>query len=320
MFFAGTSLGVFEELSKGPATAGDLARRLGFDEDAGVRLLIGLSQMGLLTRNQDNFANGDVARYLTSSGPAPLMPLLVWGKLFYPMWGHLDDAVREGSPRWRQTFGATQQDAFVNMYKDPQSLRNFCGIMSAYSIPEGQILAETFDYTQCACVLDVAGGPGCLTIEAGKRHPHLRGIVMDMPLVCELATEAIAAAGLSNRFIAQPADLLDGPYPEGADVITLAWVLHDWNEEHCLRILRNCNAALPVGGHLLIVESVLNPDRSGTPFGTLMSLHMLVLCEPGARERTEPEYADLLAATGFSVERLVRMGSPRDLLVARKVS
>jgi len=141
MFFAGCSLGIFEELSKGKATASELARRCGFDEDAGLRLMIALSQVGLLTREGDTFGNSDVARYLSSSGPAQLMPLLMWGKMFYPMWGHLDDAVREGSPRWRQTFGATPQEAFANMYKDPAGLRNFCGIMSAYSITEGQLLA-----------------------------------------------------------------------------------------------------------------------------------------------------------------------------------
>ena len=142
---------------------------------------------------------------------------------------------------------------------------------------------------------------------------------MDLPPVCALADEAIAAAGLVDRFVSKAADLFEGPYPAGADAISLSWVLHDWNDEHCRQILRNCHAALPEGGVLLITESVLEPDRSGTLFATLMSLHMLVLCEPGARERTEAEYTALLADTGFRTERLIRLNAPRDLLIAKRL-
>jgi len=318
MFFAACNLGVFEELGKGPASARELAQRLGFHEEAGHRLMVGLCQLGLLTRGADRFANTAVAEYLTSAALVPLMPLLMWGTLFYQAWGNLDSAVRECSPRWLQTFGATQQETFANLYKDPAALRRFCGLMSAYSIPQGKLLAEAFDFTRHGCVLDVAGGPGGLIIEVGKRYDHIRGIVLDLPPVCDLADEAIVAAGLKERFVSRHADLFEGPYPGGADVVTLSWVLHDWNDEHCRQILRHCHAALPRGGTLLITESVLNPDHSGTSFAILMSLHMLLFCEPGASERTEAEYTELLESTGFRVERLVRM-TPRDLLVARKM-
>jgi hypothetical protein len=245
-------------------------------------------------------------------------PMTVWGNLFAPMWAHLGDAVREYRPRWQQTWGCSQHDTFVNLYQDRKALRQFCGLMSAYSIPHGQLVAEAYDFSQHRCVLDVAGGAGGLIIEIGKRHPHMHGIVMDLPPVCALANEAIRAAGLSDRFQTRFADLFAGPYPAGADVISLAWILHDWNDEHCLQILRHCYDALPSGGALLITECVLDEDRSGTPFGVMMSLNMLVLCEPGARERTEDEYRMLLEEAGFELEKVVRTESPRDLLIARK--
>src|SRR5205807_155979 len=120
------------------------------------------------------------------------------------------------------------------------ALREFCGVMSAYSIPLGQLIADHFDFSGVQCVLDVAGGPGGLILGAGRKFPHLRGIVMDMPPVCAIAEEQITAAGLTGRFSAQSADLFDGPYPQGADAISLGWILHDWNDEHCAAILRNC--------------------------------------------------------------------------------
>ncbi len=75
--------------------------------------------------------------------------------------------------------------------------------MTAYSLPQGQVLAETFDFSRCHCILDVAGGPGELIIQIGKRYPHLKGIVMDLPPVCQVADEHIASAGLSDRYRSQ---------------------------------------------------------------------------------------------------------------------
>ena len=88
---------------------------------------------------------------------------------------------------------------------------------------------------------------------------------MDLPPVCAVANEAIEAAGLATRFRSEFADLFEGPYPAGADAIALSWVLHHWNDDNCRRILRHCHDALPVGGALLISESVLQNDGSGTP-------------------------------------------------------
>lgn len=318
MFFAASKLGIFEQLLAGPVTAEQLAAQLKLQPGACHGLLVGLSQMGLLQRDSERFSNTELAVYATSASTHPLKPMTLWGSLFAPAWGHLDDAVREGSPRWEQAFGATQQETFANVYKDQAALREFCGLMSAYSVPQGKLIAENFDFKPYQCVLDVAGGPGGLIIQIGRQYPQIKGIVMDLPPVCAVADEAIQTAGLSDRFISQVADLFTGPYPAGADAISLSWILHDWNDEHCRQILANCYDALPSGGALLITESVLENDRTGTPFSVLMSLHMLLLCEPGARERTENEYRTLLEEAGFRMERLVRLPSPRDLLIARK--
>jgi len=311
-------LGVFDQLHAGPATAAQLAVRLNVNADACQRLLSGLAQLDLVQRDNEHFQNSPVGEFLTSSSSASLAGLAGWN-IFYPMWGALPDAIREFGPRWQQAHGTTAEQIFANLYKDPQSLRRFAALMSAYSLPQGQILAETFDFSGCNCILDVAGGPGELIIQIGKRHPHIKGIVMDLPPVCEVADEHIAAAGLSDRFRSEFADLLAGPYPAGADVIALSWVLHDWSDETCRKILRNCYDALPSGGALLITESVLNEDLSGTPFAVLMSLHMLVVCEPGAKERSESQYRTLLEETGFHQEALIRLAAPRDLIVATRV-
>jgi len=242
----------------------------------------------------------------------------MWGNPFYRMWEYLPDALREYSSRWQQALGTSAGETFGALYEDPVRLRRFCSIMSAYAIPIGQEIAARFDFNPFHCVLDVAGGAGELSQQIGLSYPHLRGILMDLPPVCKVAEEHIEANGLTGRFSTAAADLLAGPYPSGADVITLSWILHDWSDASCRTILRNCFEALPSQGTLLISESVLRDDFSGTPFAMLMSLHMLVVCEPGARERTESEYQSLLEDVGFRDVEIIRLEGPRDLVVARK--
>ncbi len=138
---------------------------------------------------------------------------------------------------------------------------------------------------------------------------------MDLPAVLRLADEDIAANGLTERFRTEAADLFAGPYPTGADVITLSRILHDWNDDHCRRTLGHCFDALPAGGVLLISEN----DFSGkTVYSELYSLFMLLLCESGARERSESEHRALLDEVGFRNVELIRSDGPHDLIVARK--
>jgi len=133
-----------------------------------------------------------------------------------------------------------------------------------------------------------------------------------------VARENIAARGLSGRFTAVASDLMEGPYPPGADVILLGHILHDWSDDTCRKVLRNCHAALPPGGMLLISDSVLTPNYQGTGLANLKDLLMLVANEPHARERTAGEFEGLLSETGFDMKEVVRMDAPRDLVVARR--
>jgi hypothetical protein len=101
-------------------------------------------------------------------------------------------------------------------------------------------------------------------------------------------------------------------------VITLGWILHDWSDEGCRKTLRHCFDALPSAGTLLVIEKVLNADYSAPILTTAIDLYMLAICEPGARERTEPEYRTLLAETGFGEVQVIRLETTRDLIVAKK--
>jgi acetylserotonin O-methyltransferase len=320
-FFTACQLGVFEALGTAPATAADLAQRLGLDPLACRRLLLPLRELGLVEQDEDRFQNSALGSFCTSTSTVPLEAVSMWGvgTPFYHMWEFLPDAIRELSPRWHQVLGAAPEKAFGALYADPKRLRRFTEWLHAFGTPQGQLLADIVDFSTHHCILDVAGGPGSIAIQIGLKHRHLEGIVMDMAPVCAIAREHIQGNGLADRFAAVTSDLFTGPYPDGADVILLASILHDWNDPECQVILRNCFGALPHGGLMLVVEKVLNEDYSGARMDDLMQdLHMLLVSRPGARERTETEYASLLQTAGFVGVEVQRLAAPRDLILARK--
>jgi hypothetical protein len=317
-FSTACTLGLFEALSKGPATAEDLSQRIHIHPQGCRRLLVALTHLGLVERENGLYRNSELGNFCTSKSPVTLEPLAMFGHPFYHMWEFLPDALREFSPRWQQALGTTADEVYAALYEDPVRLRRFAQMMNAFSVPEGQEIAERFDFTPYQCVLDVAGGPGGIVLQIGLRYPHLRGIIMDLAPVCEVAAEYIHASGLTGRFATAAADLFTGPYPQGADVIVLGHILHNWSDESCRKILRNCFEALPTQGVLLVSQKVLNNDFSGTRFALMLDLTMLVAAESGARERSEAEYGSLLEEAGFRDMEVVRIDAPRDLIVACK--
>ncbi len=317
-FLAACKLGLFEELSQRAATAEDLAGRANIHPVGCRRLLVALAKLGLVERDGELYRNSELGQYCSSKSAVNFEALSGFGNPFYHMFEYLPDAVREYSPRWQQALGTSKEDVFGALYEDPVRLRQFAQFMNALSIPQGQQIAERFDFTPYRCVMDVAGGPGGQAVQIGLRHTHLRGIITDMAPVCEIAKEYIEASGLSGRFTAVPADLFEGAYPKGADVILLGHILHDWSDDKCRKILGNCREALPPEGALLISETVLGPDFSGSTFALMKDLAMMVACESEARERSEAEYRSLLDETGFEIAEVIRLDAPRDFMVARK--
>jgi O-methyltransferase domain/Dimerisation domain len=318
---AGCQLGVFDALSQRTATLEELASKTGVPALGCRRLLSALEEIGLVERENGGFRSSELGNYCSSKAPVNLAPLTGLASPFSYLWEFLQNAIRENSPQWIPATGASSADTFAAIYSDPAGLRRFCALMNAQSVIQGQEVAACFDFKPFRCVMDVAGGVGGISTQIGRRFPHIKGIITDLPPVCEVATEYIAAAGLTGRFTTVRADLLEGPYPRSADVITLGWILHDWSDDTCRTILRNCHQALPPEGALLIIEKVLNDDYSApSRWAWAVDLMMQVCCEPGARERNEAEYGALLEESGFRLEKVIRMNAPRDVVVARKPS
>ncbi len=314
--FAAVALGVFDRLQKQPATAHQLAADLNCDPLALRTLLDSCVALELLKRNEDRFENSpEAAAYLCSDSPRRMTGYINYSnQVMWKMWAHLEDAIREGSHRWRQTFG-TDGPIFSQFFKTPEAMNEFLMGMHGFGMITSPEVVQNFDLSRFQHVVDLGAATGHLAIAACQRYPQLRATVFDLPHVLGLAHEMVAASGCRDRIRVVGGDFFTDPLPAG-DLYFLGRILHDWNQPKVETLLRKIYQALPAGGGLLIGEKMIEEDRTGPRWALMQSLNMLV-CTEGT-ERTLSEYAGLLRQAGFTQVSGIRNRVPLDAILAIK--
>jgi acetylserotonin N-methyltransferase len=273
--------------------------------------------LGLLVKAGDGYANTPTAAaYLTSNSPRRLTGYLRYsGAVLWQLWYHLADAVREGTHRWRQTYG-TDGPIFSQFFRTDDDRREFLWGMHGQGLLSSPEVAAAFDLGRFRRLADLGGATGHLAVAACRRYPHLRAVVFDLPEVIPLARELVGASDVADRIEVVAGDFFTDPLPE-ADLFALGRILHDWAEDKIRRLLRAIHDRLPAGGALLVAEKLLDDDRTGPPWAVLQSLNMLVCTE--GKERTLAEYTALLQEAGFNRVEGRRTNSPLDAVLATKM-
>jgi len=315
--FTAAKLGVFDALHGTTHTAAELAARLGLDTDAAERLLDACRALNLLTAERGRYANTPAAdAYLTTASPNRMLGYANYSDtVLWNLWEHLDDAVREGTHRWRQTYG-WDGPIFASFFKTPEAMREFLMGMHGFGLLSSPVVVNAVDLSPFTTLVDLGGATGHLTIAACRRWPNLRGVVFDLPVAIPLADEIIAATEVKTRVSTAAGDFFVGDLPRG-DLYAVGRILHDWTVPKIHALLGRVYDALPSGGGLLIAEKLLHDDKSGPAAALLQSLNMLVCTE--GKERTLAEYAELLTAHGFRNIVGVQTGAPVDAILARKL-
>ena len=203
-------------------------------------------------------------------------------------WGALLHGVRTGENAFRSVHGT---DVWDYRAAHPEEGAIFDGAMTAIMLRANRHVLAAYDFGRFATVVDVGGGRGAFLNAILAAHPGLRGVLFDQPQVVAARSSAIAARSSPGSFF--------DAVPEGADAYVLKAVLHDWEDEDAVRILRRCRAAIAPGGALLVVERDLGGPNENAD-AKLSDLNMMV--GPGGRERTRREFAALFAAGGFALE------------------
>lgn len=313
-------LGLFTELGGGAMSADELGERLGLHSRARTDFLDTLVALHLLERDGDgsegrygNTAEG--ALFLDRSSPAYVGGILeMCNARLYGFWGDLTEALQTGEPQ--NEIKHTGKAMFDELYSDPERLEQFMKAMQGISLGNVHALAEKFDFTQYGEICDVGGATGQLCTVLAARHPHLRCTSYDLPVVVPIAEKAIAAAGLTDRVTAAAGDFFTDPLPR-ADVITMGMILHDWNLDRKMHLIRAAYDALPEGGAFIVIENLIDDARRENAFGLMMSLNMLI--EFGdAFDFTGSDFAGWCREVGFRSVEILPLAGPSSAGIAYK--
>ncbi len=313
-------LGVFTALGGTPMTGTALRAALGLHARADPDFFDTLVALRFLERDGD----GPSARYRNSAESAAFLdrrsPGYMGGFLemanarLYPFWGHLTEALRTGLPQNETKGGGAS--VFEELYRQPERLEQFMEAMAGLSAANFQAFARAFDFSRYRTLCDVGGATGQLSLLVAQAQPHMRCVSADLPAATAIATRKIAAAGLADRVSAQPLDFFADPLPK-ADVITMGMILHDWNLEKKMSLIKAAYEALPPGGAFVVIENIIDDARRENVFGLLMSLNMLM--EFGdAFDFTGADFAGWCKNIGFARTEILHLAGPASAGVAYK--
>jgi hypothetical protein len=297
---AAVRLGVFDHLARGPQTVDALATAIGGDPRVLVRVLRVAQTHGLLTADAEgrfaNTASGDVLR---ADHPGSLAPhvLCIRDETIAAM-GALDRAVLGPPCALEHAYG---EGLWARLARDPAAEAAFLAFMDASIRSAAPAVVAAVDWAPARVVVDVGGGRGTLLSAALEAHPHLRGVLFDVPAA--FAGSPDAATRLPDRCAR-----IEGDYrrevPEGADVYLLCRVLHGWDDDGCRVVLSRCRHAMAPGGRVVVVERV----RPEAPNRVDALADLRTMAHTGGEERTRADFERVFAAAGLRLARVAAAG------------
>src|SRR5215217_797811 len=288
-------LGLADLLADGPRSSDDLAAATTTHPGTLYRLLRALAGAGVFQEEEDrHFALTDLGACLRLDAPEPVAgwATFVGESSHWQAWSALLHSVRTGENAFRHVHGI---DSWTFRSRRPELSASFDRAMTDLSRQLSTAILAAYDFGRFGQIIDVGGGNGAFLAAILAKHPMTHGVLFDQPHVVSGAGPIVAAAGVADRCEVVGGSFFDAVPAEG-DAYVLKSILHDWEDEDCVRILRVCRRAMADGVALLAVERELGPPNA-SPDGKFSDLNMLV--GPGGRERTPEEYAALFAAAGF---------------------
>jgi hypothetical protein len=296
---AATQLGIADRLAEGPKPPEALAKELGADARSLFRLLRLLASVGVFSEDAEGrFGLTPAASLLRSQVPGSLRDavLMLTQKVFWLPAGQLAETVRTGQTPFDHIFG---KPFFDYLAGDAAESATFHQGMASLSDLEDGPIARSYDFRPFQQVVDVGGGHGGFLIEALRATPSLRGVLFDHAHV--LSGSRVASAGLSDRCEEAVGDFFQ-TVPANGDVYVLKRILHDWSDEVCVTVLRNCRNAMKVDGRVLVIDTVIPPGNA--PHGGKV-LDVMMMASMTGRERTEADFRALFAQAGLQLSRII---------------
>lgn len=298
--YIAAKLGVADLLADGPRPVDELAAATQSHASSLYRLLRALASVGVFSESSPHtFALTPMAELLRTDAPGSMRSLAItYNEEMYQAWGNMLYSIQTGQPAFANHFG---MGPFPYFASHPEADRIFNEAMIGYTHQVANAVTATYDFSPFRSVADVGGGYGTLLAAILRDNPSVRGMLFDVPHVIDAAQGFLSTAGVADRCTHHSGDFFVA-VPAGGDAYVLSQILHDWEDEQCLTILRHTRQVMPKEGKLLVVELVIPPGNDPF-FGKWLDLHMLAI--PGGRERTEAEYSALFRDAGFELTNIV---------------
>ena len=300
--YAAAQLGIADYLKDGDKSYVELATLTATHKQSLYRLLRALASLGIFAEvASGKFTMTPLATFLRSDVPSSLRDFSIMMSDYghYGSWGNILNAVQTGKSGFEHLFGI---NVFEYYAQNPEPAAIFDQAMTSLYSCENTAIITDYDFSPIENIVDVGGGQGSLLISILQANPNMTGILFDLPDVIERSEPHIAASGLSSR-----CQLVSGNFfesvPAGVEAYILKHVIHDWDDERSISILKQCHQAMVDNGKVLIVEQVI-PAGNDPFIGKLMDVNMLVMC-PGGKERTAEEFRILFAEAGFKLTKIV---------------
>jgi hypothetical protein len=309
---AAAELEIADLVAGGPRPVKELARLTGTQEPFLYRILRALAGAGVFAElSERRFGLTPTSHFLRKDVPGSLRD---WVRLAGADWnigslGSLLDCARTGKDGYELSKGLRMFDWFE---QHAEARRIFDGAMTSVSSLTVPAIVATYDFSAIRSLVDVAGGHGTLLAAILEANPGLSGTLFDVPSVIDGAR---AAGPLTVPELAGRVEFVEGDFfkaiPPGHDAYIMKWIVHDWNDDEARRLFRVCRQAMDQGKRLLVAETIV---EEGSLDAKVMDLVMMGAT--GGIERTEAEFRALLEATGFTLARVVRNGTPLSVIEA----
>lgn len=297
-------LGVFTELTRGALTLDECIARFGLHQRSARDFLDALVAMGMLERREGRYANTKETDYfLDRNKPSYVGGLLEMFNLrLYRFWGSLTEGLRTGQPQNEIKAG---EDLFDAIYNQPERLQGFLQSMTGQSLPAARAIARQFPWKKYRSFVDVGTAQGALPVAVATANPHLVGGGFDLPVVRPFFERYVNSFGLGKRLTFYSGNFFEDPLPE-ADVLGMGLILHDWNLDEKLTLLRKAHEALPKGGALIVREFLIDDERRRNLLGLLMSLNMMIDTR-GGFDYSGADCCGWMRKTGFGETRVEQL-------------
>ncbi len=297
LLYVAAKLNISDFLENGSKHSDEIAGFTGTDPDTVYRIMRALSSFGIYKENPDKyFEITEKGKLLKNDNPSSVRINIIMrmDEYNWKPWGELLNSVKTGENAFENIFG---MNLFEYLTKNPEASQTFARAMGTYTQKIVKVILDSYDFSPYNLITDIGGSNGDLLRRILLKYDHISGLLFDLPIVIQNIDPGNFESGIRDRFKLISGSFFDS-IPQNCDLYILKKIIHDWDDEHSIKILSNCFNAAKKGSKILIIENVIDIKNNNSANNIINDIHMLVQTI-GGRERTREEYYKLLKTAGF---------------------